>query len=882
MTEKKDISKKSVWSAVKAFYSSHIIGKLFGTLVLVVLLGVSIYMIPVLQIKEKDIAKVSSDSVDKGAELEKKAGAIVLAQNGNKTLKLYSDMMILEVSDDITGEVYSSAIKDATTGSELALLSLSYLGEDNNLREWNSYDNCTLFSSYQMYQIEDGVKIVMNLNEGESNRFYEYLPKKMSIERYEEVFVGGLEKLAADGTLDDKKVRRYKQTLSLVYKKSLVEECYAVTYTGTPPATAVTQMIEIAKLVGYTQDMLIEDGETFDFTVTFTEPAVFDVTVDVVLENGELVVSMLGVEMQSENSFYSIQNVKLLPNFGAVAKTEYEEGYVFVPDGSGALMEFNSHQASIRNYERPLFDNDFFKDYSYMPEYGEELLMPVYGMLYGSMNDADKGFLAIVEEGARNGYVHVKLASPNDDSSKYNKVFVSFDVEQYKKVKLYGEYSTNPATYLVSTGMQQIPYTVRYQFFGEGASYFEMAKSYQNYLVKKNGLVCEYDAGDATLFLEVVGALSFDKRLVGIPYDSTYSMTTYQELQDMVQDLGDVNLQIQYDGALNGGMNNQLNNGADLVKENGTRKDYLALQEYLQKNNIPLYMSVALTQVGDEGNGFLASRHAVRGFDNEEVETCRYTPALGVLSNALSNIVSGESFYMISPKYLSFVTDSFLEESEEFSQLAITDMASMYYADYRFRSFITGEEADVVLNQSLEKLADAKELVLKNPHTDKLQYGEVATDVSRESSEFITFSHTIPFKQLVMNGMIDYTTTDINMSSKDSAYYVLQAAELGAWPKYLVASKNVSTLRDTAYSYLYSVQYEIFADEIKALYEECAAIRAKIGTNEIISHKTLAEGVYETTYANNVSVFVNYNLYDIVLEDSTELLAQQYLIKEGR
>lgn len=882
MTKNQESKVKSVWQRIQKFYSTHLIGKLFWTIVLVVLIGWCIYMIPVWQIKESPIPEVTSKAAEQGAEIGKDKGKVTLAQSNGKTLNLYTETMVLEVVDDASGEVFSSAIKDATTGSELALVSVSYLGEDNNLKEWNSFDNCTAFGTYQLYEIENGVQIVLNLNEGESNRFYEYLPKKMSIERYEEVFKAGLEKLATDGTLDEKKAKRYQQTLSLVYKKSIMENCYAVTYTGTPPATAVNQMIELTKLVGYTQEMLLEDAESFDFTVVFSEAPIMNITIEASLQNGELVVSMPAAEMSSENEYYSIQNVKLLPNFGAITAAEYEEGYVFVPDGAGALMAFNSYQANVKNYERPLFDNDYYKDYWYMPEYEEELLMPVFGMLYGPMEQSQKGFLAIVEDGARNGYVHARLASASGDSSKYNKVFTSFDIEQYKKVKINGEYSSDVATYLVSTGMQELACTVRYQFFDKNVTYFDMAKSYQEYLIAQTGMERVYGKGDATLYVEAIGALSIEKRLAGIPYNSVYSMTGYEELQNILQDLQGVNMQVQYDGVFNGGMNNQLNNRAELVSQNGSKKEFAALQNFAKEQEIPLYLNVALSQVGEDGNGYQSSRHAVRNFGNEEAVMYRYAPMLGILSGSLYNVEAGEGFETVAPSWLSDVTDSFLKDSEAYQKLAISDLATMYYADYRFRDFVTGEAGDSILRENLTKLSENKTLTLKNPHMDKIQYGDVAVDVSRKSSDFATFTYTIPFKQLVMNGLIDYTTTDVNLSSRDAQYFVLQAAELGAWPKYTVTAKSVSALKETAYSYLYSVQYELFADNMKEMYVTCDAIRKQIGTDEITGHRTLANQVYETTYANGAKVLVNYNLYEVTLEDGTVLAPQEYQIKEGR
>ena len=107
-------------------------------------------------------------------------------------------------------------------------------------------------------------------------------------------------------------------------------------------------------------------------------------------------------------------------------------------------------------------------------------------------------------------------------------------------------------------------------------------------------------------------------------------------------------------------------------------------------------------------------------------------------------------------------------------------------------------------------------------------------------------------------------------------------AELQAWPKFYITAKSVNALKDTAYNYLYSVSYENYQDEIREVYDTCVNISNRIGTNEITDHKVLQEQVFETTYANGTKVIVNYNLYDVTLADGTVLLAENYLIKEGK
>ncbi|MCM1191667.1 MAG: DUF5696 domain-containing protein [Butyrivibrio sp.] len=864
---------------LKSFYAAHTIGKIFLTVLLAAVLVYVLVSIPVWSVKKSKVPETVSREPLSGEKLANDAGKVVLAENGGRTLSLNTETLTLEVKDE-RGNTFSTAVKSADSGNERALLVLTYLGEDNNIYEWNSYDQSVAFGSYELYRLENGVRIDMNLNEGESNRFYEYLPRKMSPERYEEMFKGGIEGLRDSGELDETRANRYLQTLSLVYKRSVQEECYAVTYTGTPPASAVTQMIEVAGLVGYTREMLLEDADTFGFSVSFTEPAQFDIVLEVTLEEGELKAHIPGGACTSLNNYYTIQEIDLLPNFGAVTAAQYEEGQILIPDGSGALVDFNSYKADVRDYERPFYDNDYYKDYYFQPQYGEELYMPVFGMLYGPADRTEKGFLAIVEEGDRTGYLHMKLASQGADSSKYNKVFASFELAQYTRVKINGAYSEAAGSYLVNTGTQNIDCTVRYQFYGPKSGYFDMAKGYQDYLAAREGIQKSYDDGSAKLYLEVVGALNITKRFVGIPYSSEYSMTNYQELLAMMQDLQGTEYLMQYDGVFNNGWNGKMNNRAKLSSSNGSKKDWKAVQEYAEANGIPLFMETSVTKIWEKGNGFRASRQAVRDFANDPAVNSRYMAVLGIKKSALSDGMEHDTYYTLSPRYLDNVTDGFLKGAGDYKYLSVGDMAGMYYADYRFNEFISGEQGNLVLENNLAKLAEGRELALTNPHMDKIGYGSIAVDISRESSDYLTFSATIPFKQLVMNGLIAYTTEDVNISSRNPAYFVLQSAETGAYPKFIVTAKNVDVLQDSDYSYLYSVKYSLIQDKIDAVYRECSEIRAQIGTSEITGHECLAQGVYRTTYATGVQVTVNYNLYDVTLEDGGTIEAESYLVKE--
>lgn len=853
---------------IKKMYYTHTIAKLLATIIILCLLLWGIWYLPVLQVKKSPLPdRAAVTLLPQGEEIALDAGMVLVAESDSKQLYIDSTTMNVKVKDLVTGMEWNALLPDASDSMEKSLLMVTYLGEDNNVKEYDSFTYCTNIKNYQLFQVENGVQIKMNLSEGESTRFYEYYPVKMPIERFEQFFIEGIESLIKEGKVEEAKGKKYEQTLKLIYKKSIKEECYAVANNGTPPSGASKQLLELAKLLEYNKEMLVEDNETFGITTTFSEPAAFEIILEAVLENNDLLVHIPMEEMVSENDFYTIQNVKVLPNFGA-ASSEAAGGYILVPDGAGALFEFNSYNPAIPDYIRPVYDNDYFSDYYFMPEYGKELTMPILGMTYGKDEDSTGGFLAIIEEGAKTSYVNVKLAGAGVESGNaFNKVYASFDVTQYNKVKIYGPYSDNKATYLAKTEPMDEMYSIRYRLFADKVTYFDMAISYKEYLKEAAGLSEYKYPREMKLYLNAIGALSLQKRILGIPYDTAYSLTTYQELEEMLKSLGDRKLAVSYSGVFNNGLKNKLNNRADLVASNGSKAELGALKKLVSDKDIDFFYEVALSKVYEKGNGFLSKKHAIYDYANAPATIYRYLPSLGILNGGMSDSVN--PYNLVAPRYLSDTVDGFLKDSEEFDSLAIPDLANYYYADYQFKKQVSPYKAEAVIDENLNKLKTKKSLSLFNPLAEYITYGTYATDISRESSDYASFYTTIPFRQLVMNGLTEVTTENVNMSSKNTAYYILQAVELGVYPKFTITSKNIDVLKNSDYSYLYATEYEKQKQTMEEVYDTCKTVWEDIGSMEIINHRRLSEKVYCTEYASGVAVITNYNQKDVSVEGKT-------------
>lgn len=862
---------------IRKIYARHFARKMVATVLIVCLIIGFLRYIPVLGVKAGALPEADKAELSKpGEEISHDMGEVLVAESDSKQLYINSETMNLKLKDKNTGKAWNSTVNGSNQASELAMLTVSYLGKDNNLNEWDSYTYCTRLGSYVLHKIDNGVQITMDINEGESERFTEYYPQKMPTDRFENFFLAGIKNLVEAGKIDQISADKYKMTLELLYKKSITEDCYAVSYNGTPPRSAVKQLIKLAELLGYTKEMLIDDSNAMGLSVTFTEPAQFKIVAEATLDGDDFVFRVPTKQMVSGNSYYTIQNIKVLPNFGAAASKEYEDGYIMVPDGAGALFQFNTFNLAVPDYIRPVYNNNSLADYYFAPEYGEELMMPVFGMTYGTMDNASHGFLGIIEKGAETSYINVKLASTaKDSSSSYNKAYASFDAAQYSNVKVYGPYSDNKASYLVDTGVLDVDYTIRYKLFPGNVTYFDMAKTYQEYLMKQGNITKLSYPDKAKVYMDFLGTISLTKRFLGIPYQSSYSMTTYKELSDIIKDLPDVNMALQYTGFFNGGFENKLNNRAELTSANGSKEELKELRNLAGERKADMFFDVSLSKVYDKGNGFRAKTHAVYDYSNSPATIYRYLPSLGILDGFTGFDVN--YFYLLSPRYLDGVVDKFLVSSKEYDKLAISDLAHYNMADYRFKKNVSVYEAGRISEDSLKKLSESHELSLENPMIKNVVYGSYAEDISRESSDYASFYTTIPFRQLVMNGLVQITTENVNMSSENPAYYVLQSVELGVYPKFTLSAKSDDILQETAYSYYYATEYRKQKDTIRQVYSQCKAAWEKIGTMEITGHKILSDNVFCTEYASGARVITNYNLHSVVV-DGSEIPALGFII----
>ena len=163
---------------IKDFYGAHPIRRVLVTLVIVLMASALIYFRPAFSLKAAAVPDVPIPHAAKGAEIPV-GEKIPVAKEGGRTLSLDTKELIFTLTDDNTGKTWVSALPGSKEGKDKALMQITFLGNDNVITQWNTYENCVAFGTYRLFEIENGVRIEMDVNEGESSEFFEYLPQRI-------------------------------------------------------------------------------------------------------------------------------------------------------------------------------------------------------------------------------------------------------------------------------------------------------------------------------------------------------------------------------------------------------------------------------------------------------------------------------------------------------------------------------------------------------------------------------------------------------------------------------------------------------------------------------------------------------------------------------
>ncbi|NMO94619.1 DUF5696 domain-containing protein [Paenibacillus lemnae] len=576
---------------------------------------------------------------------------------------------------------------------------------------------------------------------------------------------------------------------------------------------------------------LIDGGVEFVFDVP---SAGFKIPVSIRVEDDYVETSVQDEELV-ETGKDQLLWLRAYPFFSAVQARE-EDGYLFIPDGSGALVSFQDKRSTIKQmYQERVYgaDGSFISS----PSSRNNVVMPVYGMKAG-----DQAFIAVIHEGAPYSDI---IASPAGVLSNYHWIGTQQNYRmRYTQVT---NESANRSfeTYTKGERFRDDRVTRYYLLDEKQADYAGMASKYREYLVKEQELKrLTPDHQDAPFFLTMLGA----DREKGVFTDRYIQATTASGAMQIVQELyglGVQNIKVTYLGWQKGGYS-ALGGYLPVDERIGGAKGLKHFVDYAHSLDIPVYLEVNYGMNNTKVNGFRPRHHGVRD-----------------LSGTLMRFShqSGDDITMVSR---TFMVDSIQDDMADFAKLGIDGLlmegiGRFISTDYNSRYGGTRSEAAHVDQQALQTVRDQIGGVqLRNPGFYALSSVQHIYDLVDDYSYDLFSSRAVPFAQIALHGLVTYTSTPENGRSQYRMDF-LKDIEHGAYPSFDFTMTETSNLGGVYWYAPVSSHFQDWKVEAVEQYQRYNEVFADIQDRFIIGHRQIKSGVMETEYEGGTRVIVNYN-----------------------
>ena len=182
--------------------------------------------------------------------------------------------------------------------------------------------------------------------------------------------------------------------------------------------------------------------------------------------------------------------------------------------------------------------------------------------------------------------------------------------------------------------------------------------------------------------------------------------------------------------------------------------------------------------------------------------------------------------------------------------------------------------------RSLELVAkNIQNINLYQPYDYAFEFISHAKDVPFESTQKELLDYSIPFYQLVINGMFDYSGESINMNiEKTIDYHIMKLIETGSNPQFTFTYDSSSELIKTNYNYYYNTEYSNWLHEVQTIYD--TLVDLDIYSCQLVAHEKLDTNVFKVTYSDGagkqINIILNYSLASVNIPGVGTIAAKSY------
>lgn len=634
----------------------------------------------------------------------------------------------------------------------------------------------------------------------------------------------------------------------------------------------VTSFNDALLLGKVTYTPIEKDGRRVGVTVAyyFTEQEIM-VPVDYVLEKDYVRISINTKNIQ-EGESNRLTSVSLAPFLNAV-ENDTPDSYLFMPSGSGALINTKTNTDIGYAYSSYVYGEDIAMDEQYYAGNETPVRMPVYGYKSGEL-----GGFSIIEKGSDAAVINVTSGSK---TYGFSTVYPSFNLRGFTNY-ITRSFNQTYSNAIFPNNMIDCELSVRfYPLKGENANYTGMANIYRNYLVNECGLAKTDE--EKAINIDIIGGAEITKSFLGVPYKTVYDTTNLNEATDIISKLNSNNIKdmsVKLKGFGTSGVDiGEVGGGYTIDGNLGSKADAKAFVDFCAEKGIDTYMDYELVKFSSNGSGFSTSSDAV--MNSGYITAIQY-----IFDRAIRNNEKDLKYYLLRPVRFGDAVDKSLKANAKwnFGGISFDTLSSLTYSDY-------SDYNETVLYNSRQGYADAvtgalskvkennQKLLASSANIYTALRANIVTEAPIDSLNGYAFTESVPFYTMVLKGYVPMTTESINRATTPKKAF-LGAVESGIGLNYTVIKKWDNSLVNSDYTYFFSTKYDGVENQIITEYNDYSKYFDSVKGAKIVSNTIVSEGVHCTVFDNNVTVYVNYN--DKAVETPAgKIAAMNYIVTTG-
>lgn len=649
---------------------------------------------------------------------------------------------------------------------------------------------------------------------------------------------------------------------------SYMKSAISISYNNLEKRDTVYSPMYSARDVTILETEYLDNGVSV--TYGFGEIGIY-VTIEYLVDEQGFVVK-IPMEKVREDTVYLLNTIEVLPFLGAA--DDDVDGYMVYPDGSGAITTYANVGERPSSVKAGMYRVYSDKNMSYMSlVFNDNRERYAASLPFIGIKNDDNALLGAVTVGAESSGMSVYPSG----NSNINLNHIGFEIYtrnlfnvNVSSITGSGGVAANSATVQrVDKNLIMEDREIRYFLLdGEEANYSGMASIYRQYLLETGQIKDVIGDGDEMpLALELLMGITKD----GLLFDEYVVMTDFDDvigILDKLKARGITSTETVLTDWIKGGWDT-IPDYWPPASQLGGKGGVKSINEYVEANSGDrIYLENQFTVGSTAGGGF------------SEVDDVAYD---GLDVTMSIEDFDGVEYYLLNPQISYNRNEKFLDKINNYDNLGVGYyyLGTIAYADYNEKHPFTKTGA---VNKYKELLKSTQE----NGHgvavSGMNQYIFESADYlyhTREGSYGLSITDSsIPFVQMVISGLIPYSTENAGNLTYDLQTQKLKWIEYGALPYFQLTKESALNFRESDYDSIFSSTYDEWEDRVVEVYEDMHRNLQCVYGKQMTSHDILETNLIRIGYENGVVIYINYNNADRTAE-GVSVPANSYVVVGG-